>query len=360
MAKDKPDTIDSSQDTAGSISSEVSFERLSLKDEEDYIDFLADAYRDQFNFYKYADRSLVKNCWRWEYIDNPAVPVGDPLIWICRFKKKIIAQICFMPSIVKVKDKTYKGGWCQDFIILPQFRNMGMGHFLIRYALKELAGCMDILMASGTNAASYALLKNYGFINLGFIDRNIRPALFEFSRSVYKTDRIEISEENVFNYEFDRFWFDVSKKISCIIKRDAKMLEWRFIKNPYLCYKVITARCEGALKGYVICRQGRLARGGLAGLNIGIISDILVDPHDKTTGVALLRAAFYHLKKKSIIFRCDVLCKEMGPILKAAGLINIRSSSRFLIYPINGDIDEIVKDSDTWYVTYGDSDMDFY
>src|SRR3989338_1158906 len=107
MAKDNKDTLKELRP----ISSDVLFERLSLKNEAEYIDFLTEAYKGQFSYYRFTDRELIKQSWHWEYIDNSVATAGNPPIWICRSKNKIIAQICFMPAEVRVAGRAYKGGW---------------------------------------------------------------------------------------------------------------------------------------------------------------------------------------------------------------------------------------------------------
>ena len=341
-------------------SSGIVFERLSPKDAEEHTDFLVDAYKDEFNSYKFRDRDLVKRSWRWEYVDNPAASEGNPPVWICRMKDMIIAQVCFMPASVQVKDKTLKGGWCQDLMIRSQYRNMGLGYHLIRHALGELAGSVDIALVSGTNDASYVLLKNSGFTDLGFIGRNIRPALFDIGlfRKPGAGSQVKVSAVDGFDERFDRLWGRVSREIPCIIQRDRASLDWRFRKNPYLNYRILAAEKGGELVGYAVLRKDALKRGVISGLKVGIVSDILFDPRDIETGRALLIVAFQALKKEVRLVRCDMLCEQLKPVLRSAGFIAIKSNNRFLARSFNKESDAVIKDKNAWYLTYGDSDLD--
>lgn len=340
--------------------SEVVFERLKLNKEEEYVDFLMEAYREQFNYHRFRDREFVKRFWRWEYVENPAASSENPYIWICRRRGKIIARICFMPVRLSVKGRTYKGCWCQDLMVLSELRSMGMGYFLIRHALGELAGSVDLVMVSGTNSDSYALFKNSGFIDLGFIGRNIKPALF--GSAAYRRsglmDSLDISEVQHFDERFDRLWHEVSGKISCAVVRDKATLAWRFDQNPYLKYNILAAEKDALLKGYVVFRKDTLKRGALSGLRIGIISDIFFDPADRDVGALLLSRAIQHMGKDVKIFRCDILCEAIYPVIRSAGFFSIKSNNRFLVHPITKGLDEVVESAGEWYLTYGDSDLD--
>lgn len=198
-------------------SKEVVFERLALNDEEEYLDFLMAVYRDQFNSDAYKERQTVRRSWRWAYVDNPNAVKERPLIWLCRLRDKIIAQVCLMPVELKVDDRYHKAGWCQNVMILPEFRNMGLGYFLLRHVMHDLKKDeIDILMVAGTNRNSYSLLKGLGFSDLGFINRNIKPSLFGLTARFLSVDaarlngpdakgRVRVIETNDFGPDFDSF-----------------------------------------------------------------------------------------------------------------------------------------------------------
>ncbi len=362
MAKNIDRTLKTDMPSGKFSSKGVAFERLALKDEEEYLDFLMAAYRDQFNSAAFKDREKVRRSWRWEYVDNPNAPEGEPLIWLCRLKGRIIAQACLMPVELKADDKYCKAGWCQNLMILPEFRNVGLGYFLLKHVMSVLRkGEIDILLAAGTNENSYSLLKGLGFSDLGFINRNIRPSLFGLAGLDAKGP-VRIIETDGFGPDFDSFWSSVSRNFPCIVKRDSKNLRWRFKENPYWSYKVLCAKAGDVLQGYAVLKEGRL-KGRLKGIKVGAISDILFDPKDKPAGLTLLAGACAYLRKRAGVLRCDMLCGEMQRFVKSAGFLSIRSNNRFLVYPVSEELKarkSALEDRRRWCLTYGDSDLDLF
>lgn len=376
MAKDNKDPL-------------TSFQRLTLSDEKGYVDFLVSAYADQPNRLRFKDRDEASKYWRWEYLDNPAAPKGDPFIWICKSGGKIIAQACFMPVKLKIGNGYYKGGWCQDLMVLPEFRNLGVGFLLIRHAVNEMSALADILMAAGTNSNSFAVLSALGFRETGRINRNVivtdhrklsdaltqnsllssllalvSSSLFAvkaFLSKPVKTGAIEIAVAGEFGKEFDGFFEDVSKKYRCITNRDSAELRWRFTDNSRWKYSMLLAKEDGIMLGYLVFREGLLG-GKLETVRAGVISDILFDPEDAAAGRALLAYAVERFRGRVDIIRCDLLSKRAEKAVRSSGFINAGSSNRFLVYPIREELkrDPGLLTANNWYLTYGDSDLDLY
>ncbi len=394
MAEDKKNSVRTEGLLLSDNEPKVEFENLSLADKEEYIDFLMVAYKDQFNRDKFEKREMVKKFWDWKYLDNPTMVRWKPIIWICRFRDKMVGQICVMPIDLKVGQETYKGGWFQDFIILPLFRNMGIGHSLIQHALKKLNGLIDIVMAAGTNERSYDLFKKAGFLDMGAINRSVYPlnfknileksidmelmrpflhvtinAIFKLSHlwnRFHKNENVEVSEAVNFDEGFDSFWLEASKQSTCIATRDKGMLKWRFIDQPYRRYKILTAEIKGGLRGYAVIREANVKSDNIrfGGLKVGIISDIFFDPKEKNIGVSLLNTALQDFNGRVDLVRCDSLSPVIQRTVRTSGFINIKSNDRFLIHLLNeGMINKngsFLQDRKNWYLTYGDSDIDLY
>lgn len=394
MAENFKDTLKNKISDDKLIRSGVKFEKLSLHNEEEYLDFLMEAYKNNFNYYRFEDPNLVRKLWYWEYMDIPGSFKGSPFIWVCRLQNRIIAQVCIMPVELKIGDKPYRGGWCQDVMVLPQFRNMGLGYFIFQYLSEGLDSFFDILLVSGTNKNSYTLLKSIGFLDVGFFSRNIKvlniknitekltrktaPRLllgifikfitltlklpYLFNASNCNNDDIKVSAADDFSEEFDNFWFKVSRQSPCIIKRDAESLKWRFKDNPVWDYKILVAKNKDILAGYIALKESRPNKKGFEELKIGVISDVLFNLKDDNIGVALFDAAIDYFKEKVDLVRCDILCKEMMPIIKKMGFMGIKSYNRFIVYPLREELKRkgkcLINDRKNWYLTFFDSDLD--
>ena len=359
------------RDMAENDNKRVRFEQLSLQDEEEYADFLAAAYKGRPNYGRFSDRDAVKKFWRWKYIDNPNASGDRPLIWLCRLEGRVVAQTCLMPVSLKIGIGVCRAGWYQDFVVLPEFRGQGLGSLLVEHVTEDAKNYLDVLLVAGTNKISYAIFKKSGFSDIGFVGRNVMVArmapLFRLFRIFAKSSRqrgeVKITETGALGREFDDFWLSVSKSFPNIVKRDAETLKWRFIDQPWRDYRILIAESNGTLKGYAAISQGRVFKGRLGNLRMGIVSDILFDPKEKHIGLSLLEAAVKYLSKGCDIVRCDILCRGVEPVIRSAGFMPIKSNNRFLAKPLNEEMgygDMIGPDKKLWHLTYGDSDLDLF
>jgi hypothetical protein len=71
--------------------------------------------------------------------------------------------------------------------------------------------------------------------------------------------------------EFDELWTEAGKDYTNIAVRDAKFLDWRFVKPPTRRYDIFAARAGGRLAGYLV---GTTTHFG--GLSWAMIADLLV------------------------------------------------------------------------------------
>ncbi len=367
----------------------LTFRRLSLDDENAYLDFLMKANTGQFNSYRYMVRDRVRSFWRWEYLSGPAVTGGGPLIWICSQRNSIVGQLCVMPVDVVIDGRQYKAGWCQDFMVLSEFRGMGIGHQLVQHVQKGTTDTLDILMAVIATERSSDIFKKSGFLEMGTIDRYIYPLNFSaISRRLFKTsvlslplgallggafrcftlfrnfrknDDPKIVETRVFDEKFNAFWQGVSKKFKCAVKRDADALRWRFAPQAYWDYGILIAQAEDIIKGYAVLKKEGPNKPKSGALRVGIISDILFDPADKETGETLLSAALGKLRADFDLVRCDMLDPDIERLLKSGGFMKMKSNNKFLICPLKEELrdnNRAIRDRRNWHLAHSDSDMD--
>ena len=339
--------------------------KLTVADEEAYVDFLQKAYRDQFNSYRFESRAEVKKFWRWEYLDNPQHIHEKPLIWVCRSGDNIVGQLCVMPVKVKLCNGIYQGGWCQDFMVLPDFRGKGIGQKLVHEVKNGLHDTMDVVMAVIATENSRAIFRKEGFTEVGEVNKNV--AVTAASNILLSIRRfgarrsIEVQEANISGGEFNHLWECLSKKFDCLIMRDAETLNWRFAPQRYWTYRAFIAKAYGVPKGYVIVKEKVCRIKRRQSSNTGIIADIFFDPAEQNIGRTLIETALHCIKGTLPVVRCDAMNPSVQKLLKSAGFITIKSANRFLLY-----LSERVAKEDivsarkkcNWYITYGDSDLD--
>jgi len=363
----------------------VCLARLTLDEKEEYTDFLMEAYKDQFSSYMFQDARAVQGRWLWKYFDNPSPISEKPLIWLCRIYGKIAGQFCLMPVEVKIKDRVYNGGWCQDFIVLSKYRARGLGKLIVKHAMDKAGAYIDILLVAGTNAASYAIFKDLGFSDVGFIGRNLKiinpqnvsskfvknrflkslaniaiKTCFKPHVRSHSMDRVRILEVTDFKAGIDNFCTAMSNKFTCRVKRDSAFLCWRFKNQPLGRYRILVAKEDGSVKGYAVIRQSEIRQGRFKGMPMGVVSDIFFDPEDAGIGAFLLSEAEKLLSGSDII-RCDMMSEWPDKFISKAGFRRVRSNNRFLVYPIKDELKGASlhgRPIDAWTLTYGDSDLD--
>jgi len=340
--------------------------KLTLTDEKAYIDFLQRAYRGQFNSYRFESRHDIKEFWHWEYIDNPHKITGKPLVWICRAGEDIVGQLCVMPVTVKISGRSYTGGWCQDFMVLPEFRGRGIGQQLVHEVKMGLSDSVDITMAVIATERSRALFRKQGFMEIGEINKNISlrmvSGILLWFRRLNAGKSIEIQESDAFDVEFDNVWEYISEKFNCLIKRDKEVLRWRFAPQPHWAYRAFIAKEGNIPKGYVIVKVKKYDLIGQKSFNTGIISDVFFDPSETHIGRALIEKALKIMKNKVAVVRCDVMNPSAQRFLRTAGFVGIKSDNMFLLCLSERVAKEdaaLARNRNSWYITYGDSDLDF-
>lgn len=336
-------------------SGEFKFEKFESKDLAEIIEFQKKAYIDQFNASDYTEDETIKRHFIWKYLDNPNCADG-PFIWLARFKEKIIGQFCVMPHKVKIENNFYKAGWCQDFIVDPEFRNRGMGYFLIKHALNEASGYLDLLFVGGTNNASYPLFKTLGFIDIGMLPRYIKI--------LRRSKKADSCGDDLINHalDYNEIWKRLEADKKCIFMRDKQNFKWRFVEQPWYDYKVFAATEGSKINGYIILRKGRIRNSRFKNLKIGIISDLFYAHNDKKTLNRLLNNAIRYFKAEGIdLVRLDILATQLDFALLYRGFIRVPSRNRFLFYVLNDDLktkENLIRSKKNWFLTFFDSDFD--
>ena len=86
--------------------------------------------------------------------------------------------------------------------------------------------------------------------------------------------------------EYDALWQRVRSSFAAVVRRDAKYLDWKYLRCPFRQYNVCEARRRGELTGFAVTRQE-----GDASFRRGVIVDLFCDTSDAVTQDALIDAA---------------------------------------------------------------------
>lgn len=357
------------------------------------VAFFKAAYADQFNASEYKNEDDIIKRWKWANIENPNRDGLGPLAWICRenSSKKIIGHFGVIPIALKCKDRYYPAVWGRDLVVLPEFRKLGLGPFLVAGVLKELKNRAVIFLAAGVRDHVYPMYKKFGFADMGLISLYVRVnCLRDIIRSkinnrllasllsilgnlglkivdmpvqikerIHKMNSdISIEQIECFDNSFDKLWETASVSFGLIARRDSAYLNWRFIDQPYWNYKIFKAlRKDNSFpSGYIILREG-VGRG----LRTGVITDLFASANDLPIIKSLIYYAISYFRNKDDIalIRCNILNKEIAGVIRGCGFMNIPCKERFMFTNIeNGLETDFFSDRRNWFVDYADSDLD--
>ncbi|RJP28986.1 MAG: N-acetyltransferase [Candidatus Omnitrophota bacterium] len=377
------------------VSRNFKLENAANVPDEELAAFLESAYSDQFNAQYYRNHGQVIKRLHWANLNNPANRKGYP-VWICRKADtgQIVGHIGIMPFYLKTGEKDLLCAWGRGLVVLPQYRKLGIGPFLLQGVINELKQDYKLFLVAGLNDYVYPVYQKLGFIDLGLIPlyarlNRINPLLekiiganriskvlcilpdlfislfykiFSYSgRDRFYKQNYKISPVNEFNSEFDDFWLRVSKNFKVIAKRSSDMLNWRIFKQPYWEYSVfkVTPAKESKPKGYMVLRKGKSR-----GFNTGIIMDMFADPDDNNIYGALIKYAidYFSYSEKLDLIRCNMLNNGAAHFLKRFGFINVKSSTRLMAFNLSleSDLLHLVSDNNNWFISFFDSDLDLF
>ncbi|MBN2240061.1 MAG: GNAT family N-acetyltransferase [Dehalococcoidales bacterium] len=179
-----------------------------------------------------------------------------------------------MSATLLVLGNSYSFCWYVNGMVLPEFRNKGIGREFIRMLLAKFDVCGVIGFNSGVK-------RNYqraGFQLFG--DTTLRRFIKILDAEAYKLteaigydseqarDIVPISNDNVrlngdvrsltaFNDSVDLCMREMTSKINIMVLRTAAYLNWRYFQNPLLTYECTGNYRNGGIRAYLVTRRER-------------------------------------------------------------------------------------------------------
>lgn len=336
-----------------------------------YLEFLKAAYPDD-------PLQWDQERWRWQYLENPNHPGRYPPIWIFTDGERVLAQLGTIPVRLGIDGKSHAAAWTADLVVLPEFRNRGVGPLL----LKAVKTRFDFLMGLGLNEMSHALFARDRWRDLGMVPHYVKvldaravagslvkgklgavmlgtPAngvLWALSLMERRANSgISVTRCERFGEDFDALARRLSEKFRRIVWREAEYLNWKYIRQPRMGYAVYRADRAGALHGYVVLRRNRTDR-----LVYGVIADLLADPDNRPVMSALMSTAIGWFRAAGVSFiRSYATDVRYQRVLRRYGFFKRRSYVRFMVAAKTGEAERIGTDSlSDWFIMKGDADLD--
>jgi GNAT superfamily N-acetyltransferase len=331
--------------------------------------------------------------WRWEFADNP---FGSLQVF-ADFQGKIIGHMGLVFLPLKIGDGIFSGSQAVDLAVHPFFR--GKGIFLkIGKKLMEEAAKRGIIISYGVpNEPAYRGHLKYGWFFVSEIPVLTRvitkkglaviilASLFSFvKKPTFKAtlhllnsiknaliqslkttgmptlfkEKYIVNAITSFDEKADIFWEKVSKQYSLIVARNAKYLNWRYVKKPNSNYIILTIAKGQEMEGYIVLS---INTHHLLNLQIGYIVDLLATTKRNIQYLLNLALEFFVREKVDSIVCWAMERHLLYNCLMEMGFIKDHFSSAKLICRINTDDHffkkHYLKFEKEWYFTIGDSDI---
>jgi len=161
-----------------------------------------------------------------------------------------------------------------------------------------------------------------------------------------------------FDERFDKLWEEASRQHQLLVARNAKYLNWRYVKKPHSSYVILLVERNGEVEGYIVLLikiHRRLA------WKEGFIVDVFAKSNKAIN--CLLQSALNHFAKENVDLVTCWMMKNQLPYyyLIKSGFIVDSLSSPILVCRINSSSPEFRelyhRVEREWFFTIGDSDM---
>lgn len=351
----------------------VTIERFDMLEKRKILAFLKTAYGG-------SPRRSDERFWNWHFIENPLFDSEKTPIWVAKSGDEIIGQLATIPVELKVGDEIHSSVWILDFIVDPKFRRQGIGKRIVAAAMESY----DVLLGVNTHEQhSPELLEGLGWKIVTGVPRfhkllfpgaavreisKIKPlakiADLGFApfrpksedKNLEKNENLRVIQS--FGSDFDELWKEASKIRNCIVKRDSKMLEWQYLRQPYKRYDVLGFYENEKLRGYIVLFF-RKADAGDA-ISKAAISDIFYHADDAEKAVdALVKGALQLcLERRAGGLVTDVI----DPLIeKKLDELKFQRVKNPLLLMVKTNFREaLLYNKSEWFLTRGDSDTSIF
>lgn len=369
----------------------ITVRQATIEDKPKIFAFLDKAYDEKARF-KYPER------WEWQFERNPFRNLNELPLWIAINENgEIVGQIGSQVEPLKLgpnlRRRLY---WGVDLVVLPEYRNQKIGNLLNRtmiaqnenvialpmsgayrhYLLELGAKEVDVahvfrkylhLDANAIHAALSGRLGNAALARLflkAFLALRLGDLIAGCANWVLKRQRvskkslchqdISIVEVKEFDTSIDQFWVSVADEFGVMVERTSQFLNWKYVQQPWLQYRIFLAMREGAISGYVILRRSGPSEG-----DFGIVADLLSSPCDKESITMLLVHAlsWFEQEKVKVVYSAS-----SHPVFQCC-FIEQRFSKFKEVHPLFRNLDnspelEKVYECGKWFFCRSDHDWD--
>jgi GNAT superfamily N-acetyltransferase len=327
---------------------------------------------------------LTPEFWDWQFLQQPTKRMG---VWVAEFEGQIIAQHPLNIIRVKWKDRELLSGVVIDLMVHPEHRKKSLFIRLARAAHEQMTATGVGLSSGFPNANSYpAAIRYLNYKTVCRVPVLVMPVSSQLltkrvkmpawlgsamgeaavagfrlaSALAPKGEGVEVEEVMEFPKEIDEFWKRASENHTIISVRDFQYLQWRYCTCPTRKYRILLARKDGKLVGYLVHRTFEKE-----GLKLGGIIDVLVEPGCKEGLHALMRAAISAMRKEGVCALIALMQRDVFyyPSIRRHGFFPLPEkynprSFKFVCRVQAVDLPEAeLCAASNWFITLGDYDV---
>jgi GNAT superfamily N-acetyltransferase len=352
--------------------SDLQIKQFQPSDEDALLSFLRAAYPDDL-------RRSERDFWRWHFLEHPHVKRDDVPIWLVKDGERIAAQLAAIPAALKIGDERERAIWIMDVYVHRDYRRRGLARRLWLTAGESYSRMFGL----GINEQSKAVVMGLGWIPMGHIHRYHRllfpgdalkdiqklgplrdlvnlgyaPFRRRLARRSTKAAGIAVREVKEFDASFDSLWQRARAQWPCAAERDARYLEWQFMRQPGKRFDVLGLYLDEQLIGYVVLFFRKPEREGAPPK--AAITDLCYDASASAVVIdELLKAALrLALERRAGSLVTDVLDARVEERLRDFGFRRIKTTPEFIANP---GAPPLMYDPGNWFLTRADSDVSIF
>lgn len=319
--------------------------------------------------------------YRWKFFDCPARGEQVPF-WILWDGPRMKGGIGALPVRMKVFDREVAAEFACDMFVERTEQRSGLGTVLMDAYIEESP--WPLMM--NTSVALHRFLAKRGFRDLsedlrfrvcplrpGALLRQRLPGwkgriagaadpLLTVGLALQRSLRrkripkdIRVDEVEAFGPWADELWEEAGSDYPVIVRRDERYLRWKYERHPFLRYRVLVARAEERVRAYLTCRLRESEPEPLM-----VVQELFARREDSGARRALLaRATTLAAEKGCTALKVLSSDRLVQADLERMGFLRT-SASPGMQYPEQPGFDRPeLRSLESWYLTGGDSDVDY-
>ena len=318
--------------------------------------------------------------------------------------EQIVGHLGSIPTELWDGSRSHGAHWLKGFMVLESYRNGPIGYLLLKHMMKQVSLSAVMTVAP----AARRLFAACGFKDFGSVPNYItviRPtrllqaidpdklglaSLPAALRSVMRAAKLGpvawllggcaglgLALLDAVNWvwawglqarvlkgpppiaEIDELWRQLRERLDLAPSRSGAYIDWRYVASSAGRYEFIEVRRGKRLAALAVVRRSERVDERLAGLHLGLVVDLIVDPQDSAAaGAALLAARGWGRRAGCDAVLLTISHRGIGRLVKRLGYVKIPGNVNFMLRVPSGVPTEAMhapKDMERSWLTRGDA-----